>query len=574
MCCKLACFALLLPWALIQDSHFEIYSQAGPDAGRAALLWFEQLRAAFEQIGLTTNRPVRVIGFRSVADYQPYRLRPIADAYYVGTETRDYIVMPSLSPDRFGMAAHEYAHALLRARGDKLPAWLNEGLAEFFSTVRIGPRGCELGGDFPMRSQTLLHHSWMPLEQLFAWNPDLPQTRDQAGLAYAESWALTQMLVLSPDRFQTLLHALHSGLPSAQALTQTYGKSLDAITHDLHSSVESHNFPTVLLHQANQQLVARALVPAASRLISTPDAVIADLLSASGDLTRSEQIYLHLAQQQTNNPDLSAALGAIALRRGDTTSARTYWKQAIEEGVRDANLCYRYAALAEQSGLAVNEIRPALERAIALNPAFDDARYELALLESNAGEYAAAVANLHAMRTVKPARAYGYWSALAYALTELDHREEAQAAADKAMPYAKTPDERSHLAELKYIAKTDLTVQLTHDANGQTRMVMTRIPHGETDWNPFVEPGDHMESVEGQLKTIGCSGSHVTQIAVQAGKAILKLAVPDATRVLMRDAPAQFICGEQAPRTVVVHYARTDKPGLNDDGILREMDFH
>src|SRR5581483_5477067 len=105
--------------------------------------------------------------------------------------------------------------------------------------------------------------------------------------------------------------------------------------------------------------------------------------------------------------------------------------------------------------------RPALKRAISLNPALDDARYELALLESNAGEYAAAVANLHAMRTVKPARAFGYWSALAYALTEFDHREEAQAAADKALPYAKIADQRSHLSELKYIAKTDLTVQLT-----------------------------------------------------------------------------------------------------------------
>jgi tetratricopeptide (TPR) repeat protein len=568
LCCKLACFALLLPWALVQDGHFEIYSQTGPDAGRAALLWFEQLRAAFEQIGLTSNRPARVIGFRSVADYQPYRLRPIADAYYVGTETRDYIVMPSLGPDRFGMAAHEYAHALLRARGDKLPAWLNEGLAEFFSTVRIGPRGCELGGDFPMRSQTLLHHSWMPLEQLFAWSLDSPQTRDQAALFYAQSWALTQMLVLSPDRFQTLLHALHSGLPSAQAVTQTYGKSLDAITHDLHALVDSHKFPTLSFSAVEQN---RDREGAASAV--APDAVIADLLSASGDLARSEQIYLHLRQQSPNNPDIPAALGAIALRRGDTTSARAYWKQAIHDGVRDANLCYHYAVLAEQAGLGADEIRPALKRAISLNPALDDARYELALLESNAGEYAAAVANLHAMHTIAPARAYGYWSALAYALTELNQRDEAQNAADKAMPYAKTADERSHVSELKYVAKTDLTVQLTHDANGQTRMVMTRIPHGATDWNPFVEPGDRMESVEGQLKTIGCSGSRVTQIAVQAGKAILRLAVPDATRVLMRDAPPQFICGEQTPRTVVVHYASADKPGSQDNGILREMDF-
>lgn len=89
---------------------------------------------------------VRVIGFRSASEYNAFRLRPTADAYYIGTESRDYIVMPALGTNEFPVAAHEYAHLVLRASGLRLPPWLNEGLAEYFSTVRIGRRGWEIAG--------------------------------------------------------------------------------------------------------------------------------------------------------------------------------------------------------------------------------------------------------------------------------------------------------------------------------------------------------------------------------------------------------------------------------------------
>jgi hypothetical protein len=131
-------------WTLANTSHFEVYSQAGADTARSTLLWLEQLRALFLQqtgIPLDGRAPVRVVAFRSPKEYEPYRLRVASDAYFVGAEARDYIVMPSGGTASAGVAAHEYAHALLRAGGLRLPPWLAEGLAEFFSTVRIAERG-------------------------------------------------------------------------------------------------------------------------------------------------------------------------------------------------------------------------------------------------------------------------------------------------------------------------------------------------------------------------------------------------------------------------------------------------
>lgn len=46
--------------------------------------------------------------------------------------------MPRLSPEKFGVAAHEYAHLFLHSKGLRPPLWLAEGIAEIFSTIRIG----------------------------------------------------------------------------------------------------------------------------------------------------------------------------------------------------------------------------------------------------------------------------------------------------------------------------------------------------------------------------------------------------------------------------------------------------
>src|SRR5579872_5313329 len=123
-----------------RNAHFEVYSQAGPENARAVLAGFEQLRAYFlQQTGLQfENRPpVRVIAFRSRLEYEAYRLRPAADAYYVGADDRDTIVLPAGADGDIQVAAHEYAHFALHADGLDLPPWLNEGRSEFFATVRL-----------------------------------------------------------------------------------------------------------------------------------------------------------------------------------------------------------------------------------------------------------------------------------------------------------------------------------------------------------------------------------------------------------------------------------------------------
>jgi tetratricopeptide (TPR) repeat protein len=565
-------------WSLARSAHFEVYSQAGDTSARSALLWLEQLHTFFQQqtrLNLDNRPPVRVIAFRSTKEYEPYRLRPSSDAYYVGAETRDYIVMPALGAGEFATAAHEYAHLILRASGLRLPLWLSEGLAELYSTLRISDRGWNMGGDLPARSQCLRRNSWLPLPQLLTLPPESPvrENRDTAALFYAQSWKLAEMLMLSPEygpRFQALLTALTSGIPSLQAMANAYAKPLDAITRDLHAWADTrHNFAPISISGVP---ATAAAVEVSGLSAFASRSLIAELLLAIGELDRAQALYRDLARDSPS-PDISAALGTIALRKGDRESARKEWRQAIGEGVHDATLCYRYAMLGQDAGLSAGEIRPALERAIALRPDFDDARYSLALLESNSGHYDTAVIQLRAMRSIAPTRAYAYWSAMAYALGELGRRDESKAAAQRAMEHASTPAERANAAQLAYVAETDLAVQFTRDANGHAQMVTTRVPHNTTAWNPFVEPSDKIHRVVAKLRELDCAGGRATGIAVDTAEGRLTLAIPDASHVLMRNAPSEFICGPQSANTVMVEYAASETQGGSANGVLRGMEF-
>jgi thioredoxin-like negative regulator of GroEL len=306
-----------------------------------------------------------------------------------------------------------------------------------------------------------------------------------------------------------------------------------------------------------------AVSPFAARLL------LAQVLLAAGEFDRAEVFFSGLQQDAPDAAAVAAGLGVIALHKGDSESARRLWKRAIDLGITDARLCYRYAILADQAGLPAGDIRPALARALALQPDFDDAHYKLALLEKNAGHYEAALREFHAMRNVAAGRAFAYWLALADTFNELGRRDDAQSAAQQASEHAATAGERARAAQETYIAQTDPSVRFARDAAGNLQLVTTRMPRQQSDWNPFIEPDDDIHRVQGTLREIECGSP--TAIRVEADGKLVRLTIPDLQHVQMRHAPPEFVCGPQTATHVIVDYART--PHAASDGIVRGMDF-
>jgi tetratricopeptide (TPR) repeat protein len=269
---------------------------------------------------------------------------------------------------------------------------------------------------------------------------------------------------------------------------------------------------------------------------------------------------------------IRAALGTIAGRQGNREENLTQWREAIRHNSADAELCYRYALLAEDAGRDAQDVRAALERAVALAPDFDDARYKLALVESQAGEYSRAVEQLQAMRVPVETRRFAYWIAPASALNELDKRNEAQEAAKEAEKVAQSEAERWQARQLAYVAATDLRVQFVTDSEGHARMQTTRVEHGATDFNPFIEPTDHIQRAQGKLGEVLCKAGKLSGFLVRTADGAVTVEVSDPLHVLIRNGPGEFYCGPIEEPEVEADYAVVESSGKTTN-VLRGMTF-
>ncbi len=566
-------------WTLAQDTHFQIYSQTGEVSAQRALGWFERLHSFFVQTKLLGSSfddkrllLLHVVGFRSTKEYDEYRTHPVADAYYAFDGSGDYIVMASLEDANFeGTAAHEYFHYVAHASGLKLPDCFSEGLAEYFSTLRSYQNGYHLGGDLPARMQTLRKRKWLPLAELIdsSNESDLADARKRAEIFYAESWALVDMLVTSSEysgQTPEFLSQLQSGAKPAQAFLKCYGVTVAEVEKSLEKWV-GHTRPAYFAANKSSQ----SQVSSSTLSNREAESLLARVSLVSGHLEAARIQYEVLQREEPENAEFAATLGAIAERQGQRDKALAQWGRALDKKVTDPELCYRYALLAEEAGQQKNE-KAALERAVALAPGFDDARYKLALIESQAGDYASAVVQLRAIRVPSGSRSFAYWIAVGAALTELDKRDEAKEAAQNALKSAQNDEERLQARRMAYMAATDLTVQFSTDAEGRSQMVTTRIPHGTTVWNPFVEATDHMEHSKGTLSQVLCAGGNLTGFVLRTSAGSITMEVTDPKHVLMRNSPNEFFCGPTAGKVVQADYAVTQIAGKTRN-VLRGMTF-
>ena len=247
----LVCFVLTAApraaerWTYASSDHFEVYTTGGNRQARDALIYFERVHAFFTDFLKRTPRqgkPTRLIIFSGDKQFAPYRPNEVAAAFYLAGPDRDFIVMKSLDEESYPLVVHEYAHLMFRHSGARFPVWLNEGLAEFFSTME--PEGSRMNiGLVPFaRLQYLNEVALMPIERLLGVTRGSAEynTQAHAGLFYSQSWALTHM-ILTDDSYHgkadPFVNLVANGTPSSSALMTVFGKTPEEVGRDLNSYV-------------------------------------------------------------------------------------------------------------------------------------------------------------------------------------------------------------------------------------------------------------------------------------------------------------------------------------------------
>jgi tetratricopeptide (TPR) repeat protein len=491
--------------------------------------------------------------FATEADYAAYRILPGADGFSLTGSVGEYIVVHGSRSD-LRLAAHEYAHLLIHSSGFSLPDWLAEGVSEVVSSVRFGERYSLIGGDLPGRSQQLKTTPWMTPDELFRSNPKILPDVAREPLFYSQSWAVTETLLVSPTYapgFAAFLAMLARGSSTAAALQGVYTTTPEALFRDARDRV-SHGMTALPLPPvaANAEVTLNTAEPFSVRVM------LAGLRHAAGDTSRAETLYRELAAERPADASIRAELGYMALERKDTEGAAREWGIALQQGLRDADLCFRYAQLADALGLGEAQVRAALERAIELRPDFDAAHFRLGTMDRNASRPAEAIAHFRAMKPPSPERAWLYYTSLADALLELNRRAEAKDAAMLARRAAITEEEHTRARNLAYLADTEMSVEIVRGPDGRREFRTVRVPVNAAPRNPFIEADEEALSAEASLDRVEC-GDDGSRLVVKTKSGPLSLDITDPSRVQIRNAGGvkfEFVCGPQQPRAVLVEF--------------------
>ncbi|HEX8723719.1 MAG TPA: DUF1570 domain-containing protein, partial [Pyrinomonadaceae bacterium] len=202
-------------WTSVRSQNFFLVGNAPEKEIRQVATRLEQFREVFTRLfpGVTFNTPVptTVVVFKSDSSYKPFK--PVADGktvavagYFQPGEDVNYITLTTErgAESPFSTIYHEYVHLLVEnslGRG-AVPAWFNEGLAEYYSTFAVeDDRKVHLGLLIDHHIYRLREQKLMPLAQLFAVTQySLDRNKHETrGLFYAEAWALMHYLILGND---------------------------------------------------------------------------------------------------------------------------------------------------------------------------------------------------------------------------------------------------------------------------------------------------------------------------------------------------------------------------------------
>jgi Protein of unknown function (DUF1570) len=226
-------------WRRIDSPNFIVIGDVGEGQLRDVARQFEGFRDTLSQIlapdATATAVPTIVIVFPNDRAFNPFRpvfnAKPVAvaGAFYGGRDVNYITLLASGETQSLRVLFHEYAHLITSNLTRNLPVWLSEGLAEFYSTYEPQGRRVLIGTPIESHLRLLNQQTPMPLATLIKVRHDSPlyNEGERRSLFYAQSWALTHMLLMGQPRriaeLSAFLQYMSGGLTEPDAWRKAFG---------------------------------------------------------------------------------------------------------------------------------------------------------------------------------------------------------------------------------------------------------------------------------------------------------------------------------------------------------------
>ena len=442
-------------WIQISSPNFDLITNASEDAGHKTLVAFEQARDFFlrEQPSLAGSPPrATIIGFADYTDYKPFSVRPGTLAYHMReAQGDDLIVISDLGLERTRIAIHEYVHLLVGHSGLSIPLWLNEGMAEVYSTLEERDGKLALGAMKADRVSTLADGNWMHLPTLFGVSANSPEYNEesQIGMFYAESCALTHMLMLGDgyaDKFSRLLERISATGSTQAAFSEIYGKPSSAIERDL----KNYFYLKVQGGAVYASAVPKVDVGDPHPLETVEAGITLAALSLKLGHTAEARVRLmDLERQYPRNGDVEGALAWVDESREEgRDSVLEHYRAALALKPAGWLVYWNYARLLDDMGGDITPRVHALEGALQRKPDLAEARLRLAMDLYNAERYSDALTALQQAPRVERERAVAMFAGMSVAAFGMKQVDDARRYAEQARSAARTPEEKAAVERL------------------------------------------------------------------------------------------------------------------------------
>jgi hypothetical protein len=247
------------PWLELHSAHFTVITDAGDKKGREVALRFEQMRSVFGVLlgkeRLNMALPLTILALKDDKSY--YQLAPLfhgqpttIPGFFLPGDDQNFIVLNLFEEESWRAVAHDFAHMFLNCNYPPAQAWFDEGLAEYFASIRVDNKEVNIGADPELTAsvtQDLLENQqetnppqsltellgakiWLSMADLFSMKQDtaLYSEGTHHTLFYAQSWMVMHYLINQKKLPETGVYfglVLNQQMPVDEAIQKAYGMS-------------------------------------------------------------------------------------------------------------------------------------------------------------------------------------------------------------------------------------------------------------------------------------------------------------------------------------------------------------
>jgi tetratricopeptide (TPR) repeat protein len=598
-------------WTGVRSKNFLLVGNASEKEIRQVGARLEQFREAltrlFPAASLQSNVPTTVIVFRSDESYRPFK--PLYEGmpsnvagYFQSNNDLNYITLTidGNAARPFGTVFHEYVHLFVESNLRGLPLFLNEGLAEYFSTFDLsdGGRKATIGRANDRHLKLLRTRQWLPLADLLAADNKSPvyNERQSRDLFYAQSWALAHYLILGREGerqsdFYRFVELMAEGAPLNQSFKQTFQREPDVIETELREYIRRDKRPAQFtLFDKRTEMKAEEMKSAP---ISEAEAqyYLGDLLLHTN---RLDEAASYLKEALRLNPTLAmahASLGMVRVKQRNFTEAIPLLSRAVALAPENYLAHYYYAYGLSRQGMDENLVvsgygpdeagimRAELLRAIELAPSYPESYHLLAFVNLATGEqFDQAESLLRQAMRMAPAR-----EEFAFVLAQIYERKRDWAKAREVL----NPLRRSRNAQLRVKAEQVLkSIDTTESELARLAASGLLVPDNSSSSStvsalsqkPRLKKRFDGERVRGLLTNVECYDSGDAVLTIREGERHLRFRSENLRRITfvtyVEGMGRSITCGQRNPANLVLLTYRTQNSARTEfDGEAVAIEF-